>query len=453
MDQKIKITFCGGTSHVTGANFLLEYKNSKILIDCGMLQGTDDAYEFNSRPFPFEVSEIDVLVVTHAHIDHIGLIPKLAKSGFTGKIISTEYTHELAPYMLQDAARLGMKDATICKRDPIYTLDDVDAALNMWKGIPYHTSVELTPEVKLLFKDSGHILGSGIAMLTCGDRVLAFTGDLGNTPSPLLHDTEYVPEADYIVMESVYGDRNHPDLAHRQNRLVDELKASLALGGTVLIPIFSLEKTQVLLHELNHLFESGILPKTSVYMDSPLASKVTSVYARATKAFNDVAQKEIQSGDDIFDFPGLVQIDDREASANVLHMPNPKIIIAGSGMSTGGRIVSHEKLLLGDPKNSIIFIGYQSVGTLGRRLADRTPEVTIGGDKVKVNARVSEVEGYSSHKDSDHLLEFVSHADKVKKVFVVMGESKSALFLAQKIRDNLGKEAIHPEEGSSVVLD
>lgn len=453
MDQKIKITFCGGTSHVTGANFLLEYKNSKILIDCGMLQGTDDAYEFNSRPFPYEVSEIDVLVVTHAHIDHIGLIPKLAKSGFKGKIISTLYTRELAPYMLEDSARLAMKDSQMHKRDPIYLLDDVQTAIAVWKGIDYHTQVDITPDIKLLFKDSGHILGSGIAMLTCGDKVLAFTGDLGNTPSPLLNDTEYVPEADYIIMESVYGDRNHPDVGHRQNRLVDELKASIALGGTVLIPIFSLEKTQVLLHEMNHLVESGQLPKVQVYMDSPLASKVTSVYARAKKEFNKDAQKEIESGDDIFDFPGLVQIGDREESANILHMPNPKIIIAGAGMSTGGRIVSHEKLLLGDPHNSIIFIGYQSVGTLGRRLADRSPEVTIGGDKIKVKARVSEVEGYSSHKDSDHLLEFVSHAEKVKKVFVVMGESKSALFLAQRIRDNLGKEAIHPEEGSSIILE
>jgi metallo-beta-lactamase family protein len=422
-----------------------------------MLQGTEDSYEFNSKPFPYNVAELDALVVTHAHIDHIGRIPQLAKAGFKGKIISTKYTHELTPYMLEDAARLSMKDAQAHKRDPLYTLDDVETALGMWTDIDYHKEIQLTPDIKLLFKDSGHILGSGIAMLTVGDgersRTMAFTGDLGNTPSPLMNDTEYVPEADYIVMESVYGDRNHPDISQRQDRLKTELEASIKLGGTVLIPIFSLEKTQVLLHEMNHLIESGQLPKVSVYMDSPLASKVTSVYARSKKAFNPEAQSEIEKGDDIFDFPGLVQIGDREESANILHMPNPKIIIAGAGMSTGGRIVSHEKLLLSDPKNSIIFIGYQSVGTLGRRLADRVPEVTIGGDKVKVNARVSEVEGYSSHKDSDHLLEFVSHADKVKKVFVVMGESKSALFLAQKIRDNLGKVAVHPEEGSSVILD
>lgn len=453
MHNKIKITFCGGTSHVTGANFLLEYKSSKILIDCGMLQGTENAFEFNSRPFPYDVTTIDALIVTHAHIDHIGLIPKLVKDGFKGKIFSTFYTREIAPHMLEDAARLSAKDAQKYEHDPLYTLENVQAALSMWKGYDYHSEIEITSDIKLLYKDAGHILGSGIAVLGIGDRTIAFTGDLGNTPSPLMKDTEFVPEADYIVMESVYGDRNHPDLQHRQNRLKDELEASLKLGGTVLIPIFSLEKTQVLLHELNHLVESGQLPRVPVYLDSPLASKVTSVYARAKKEFNEKAQKEIDGGDDIFDFPGLVQVGDREESANVLHMPNPKIIIAGSGMSTGGRIVSHEKHLLGDPKNSIVFIGYQSVGTLGRRLVDRTPVVTIGGDKIKVRARVSEVQGYSSHKDSQGLLEFVSHAHKVKKVFVVMGESKSALFLAQRIRDYLGKEAIHPEEGSFVILN
>jgi metallo-beta-lactamase family protein len=432
---------------------MLEYKNSKILIDCGMLQGTEDAFEFNSRAFPYDVKSLDALIVTHAHIDHIGLIPKLVKDGFTGKIISTHLTRELVPYMLEDAARLSQRDAQMHQHDPLYTIDDVHKALTLWTSVDYHEQKEVTPDITFLYKDAGHILGSGMALITCGDKKIAFTGDLGNTPSPLMNNTEYLPEADYMVMESVYGDRNHPDTSQRQARLVDEIKASLALKGTILIPIFSLEKTQVLLHELNHLFESGALPKVPVYMDSPLASKVTSVYARAKKAFNKEAQKEIDGGDDIFDFPGLIHVEDGHASAEILHTPNPKIIVAGSGMSTGGRIVAHEKLLLGNPQNSIIFIGYQSVGTLGRRLVDRTPTVTIGGDKIKVKARVSEVQGYSSHKDSEHLLEFVSQAKNCKKIFVAMGESKSALFLAQRIHDYLGINAVHPEEGESVILE
>jgi metallo-beta-lactamase family protein len=450
----IKLHFYGGVGTVTGANFLLETGKLKILVDCGLVQGTRLDNEENRKPFVYDPSDVDILFITHAHIDHIGRVPKLVHDGFKGVIYSTPETKALAEVMLADALIILNKQALEDGVTPFYNEEDIRQALDQWKMISYHNVTPIGDSIQVYFKDPGHILGAVMIEFRRNGKKLVFTGDLGNTPTPLLKDTEALEDATYLVMESVYGDRNHEDINERREMLAEAINNSVAKGGVLLIPAFSLEKTQVLLHELNDLLIEKKIKKTPIYLDSPLGIKVTEIYKRMTENFNEEAKKQIAGGDDIFNFPELHIVEDGDASLNLDHPPNPKIIIAGSGMSNGGRIIRHEKKYLGGVNNSILFIGYQSVGTLGRKIAEGAKYVQIGNEEIKVKANIVTVTGYSSHKDSDHLVEFVeTSARTLKKVFVVMGEPKASLFLVQKIKDNTGVEAYHPEQDEEVTLD
>jgi metallo-beta-lactamase family protein len=358
--------------------------------------------------------------------------------------------------MFEDAINVINDNAKKNGKDPLYLEKDVNNALALWKSIDYHTEIKLNDEFNLYFKDAGHILGSAIVYLKHipSGQNFVFTGDLGNSPTPLIRNVEKIEDADYLVMESVYGDRNHEDKDVRKEKLQDILNRIIERKGTLIIPVFSLEKTQVLLHEMNDLIESGKVKSVPVYFDSPLGIKLTEVYARQFKNFNKKVQARIMSGDEIFDFPKLIKTMSKKESEAIHKEVGPKIIIASSGMSVGGRILGHEKIYLRDPKNAILFIGYQASGSVGRAILERNKTVKIDGEIVPVKAEVLIVNGYSSHMDSDNLLELVSNtAKRVKKVFVVMGEEKSALFLVQKIRDNLGVEAIHPETDAVFELD
>lgn len=289
---------------------------------------------------------------------------------------------------------------------------------------------------------------------TYNGKKIVFTGDLGNSPTPLLRDTAQITDATYMVMESVYGDRNHEALDTRRDMLENVIEDSCKRKGALLIPCFSLEKTQVILHEMNKLVSEGRIPRVPVFLDSPLAIKVTNIYKQYSKGFNDEIREEMRDGKNIFTFPGLTLVETAEESKKINETPNPKIIIAGSGMSNGGRIVHHEVRYLPDHQSTLLLIGYQSLGTLGRRIQNGEKQVRILGQNVQVKAKVVTIDGYSSHKDSDHLLEFVSDArETLRKVFPVMGEPKSAMYLTQKIQDTLAVDAHHPEDGESVVLD
>jgi metallo-beta-lactamase family protein len=452
----LKITFCGAVGSATGANFLLEGNGMKILVDCGMQQGTPDSHAFNQSMFPYDPSSIDYLLVTHAHIDHIGRIPKLIKDGFKGQIISTPETREITEVMFDDMVRILDMSARNEGTLPLYGPAETARALALWKTMSYHTDLALEGGFKVYTKDAGHILGSTIYEISFQDKKIAFTGDLGNTPTPLLKDTEWVTDADYMVMESVYGDRNHEPHAERRNKLKQAILDITKRKGVLVIPAFSIERTQVLLYEINNLFEEEGVPIIPVFVDSPLAIRVTHIYKGRWRDFNAGVQGEIRGGDDIFNFPKLKYTLNSGDSRAILNVPSPKIVIAGSGMSEGGRIVHHEKQYLPDPNNIILLVGYQSVGTLGRRLQDGEEEVYIMDEKVEVNADIRMVSGYSSHKDSDHLLEFVEKAaesKRLKKVFLVMGEPKSSMFLAQRIRDYVGIEGIFPSYGKEYPLD
>lgn len=452
-DTKLKITFCSGAGTVTGANFLLEGNGKKFLIDCGLIQGEKLADDMNWEPFPYPVSEIDILFITHGHIDHIGRIPKLISEGFKGKIYSTIPTKDITAVMLEDTGHLLSHDKKNNLAE-IYTAENTKKAMDMWETLEYGQKLNVDHGFQFSYKDAGHILGSGMLEIVYNGKKIVFTGDLGNSPSPLIRDTEIVDDADYMIMESVYGDRNHEHRDERKNKLEQVINDNFKRKGTLIIPTFSLERTQELLYEIDSLVEGKRIPKMSMFLDSPLAIKLTDVYLKYEKYFNATAKAIIAKGDNLFDFPGLTETPDTEQSKAILKVPNPKVIIAGSGMSNGGRIVHHEKNYLPDPNNTILLTGYQSLGTLGRLIEDGAKTVHIAGEDVKVKAHLEMVSGYSGHKDSDHLVEFVEHtAHKVKKVYVVMGEPKSALFLAQKLHDNLNIDVSAPDAGDSVILE
>ena len=453
-----KLTFCGGVGTVTGANFLLETNGKKILIDCGLVQGDRVEAEENRKPWVYEPSSIDALFITHAHLDHVGRIPKLVKDGYVGPIYSTPQTKALAEIVLNDAVGIMAMEAQQQGLEPIYNMTDVKNIFNQWHDIEYHKSFLFSPQISVISKDAGHILGSTMYEFSLTNqngeiKKILFTGDLGNSPAPLLKDTEPVGSVDYIVMESVYGDRNHENKEGRENKLIQTINETVLRGGTLVIPAFSIDRTQVLLYELNNFVEKGKIKNIPVFVDSPMAIDATSIYSANTHLFNEKIQKQINSGDNIFKFPHLKFTVTSSESRDIENVPGPKIILAGSGMSIGGRVIGHERKYLPDPKNTILFVGYQSVGSLGRQLADGAKKVKIYRDIIKVKARIEILYGYSAHKDSDRLIEFVGTAENLKKVFVVMGEPKSAMFLAQRINDDFRVKATAPELGDSVVLD
>jgi metallo-beta-lactamase family protein len=451
-EKTAKITFYGGTGSVTGANFLLEIDGKKILIDCGLTQGEKLADDINWDPFVYDPKTIDILFITHGHVDHLGRIPKLIKEGFRGKIYSTEPTKGLALPMLEDTAGILSKNIDL-GLDKIYTPENIKLALTLWQGFAYHQKINITPNVEVVFLNAGHILGSAMIEFLYNGKKILFTGDLGNSPSPLLPDTEKVTDADYLIMESVYGDRNHESRDDRRRLLAETIQDNHKRRGTLIIPTFSLERSQELLFELDTLVLNDRIPVMPIFFDSPLAIRLTEVFKQYKDYFNETAQKAISPGKYLFDFPGLHNTLKSEESRMIGNVPNPKIVIAGSGMSTGGRIVHHEKHYLPDPNNTLLLTGYQSVGTPGRLIQEGVKTVRITGEDVVVRAHIVTISGYSGHKDSDGLLSFVEDMqDTVKKVFVVMGEPKSEMFLAQKLRDNLGIEAYVPEQGSSVTL-
>lgn len=452
--EKTKLIVWGGAGTVTGANFLLSISGKRILVDCGLQQDGANPDAVNHGGFPYEPSSIDFLFVTHAHMDHIGRIPKIVKEGFKGKIISTVETEALSKLMLADAAHVFADPRHREKGPPMYGPSDVDTSFNQWETINYHETFPISHDLSVRFLDAGHILGSAMIEFTFRGEKMVFTGDLGNSPSPLLRDTEVIKDVRYLVMESVYGDRNHEPRDVRQSKLHDAVVDIIARKGTLIIPSFSLERTQVILSELNELVEAGVVKPLPVFLDSPLSIKVTDVYRHMRDNWNDRMKGRIASGDEPFSFPRLAFTPSRDDSLHILAIKGPKIVIAGSGMSNGGRIIRHEKAYLPDKKNILLLVGYQSPGTLGRKIADGDKEIEIDGDVVPVRAEVRQVEGYSSHKGLDDLVAFVeTSAETLKKVFVAMGEPKSSMFLAQRLHDYLGVDAMMPEVGKEYELE
>jgi metallo-beta-lactamase family protein len=441
--------FYGGVGSVTGANFMLDTGKVAVLVDCGLVQGSDFANEINAAPFVYKPSEVDVLLVTHAHADHIGRIPKLIRDGFKGKIYSTEPTRSLARLMFDDALKIMEMEAVRYQREAIYGAEDIQAALSFWEVKPYHETFLLGDDVTATFFDAGHILGSAMISLERNGKKIVFTGDIGNVPQPLVGAPEIPVEYDYLVMESVYGDRSHEQVHERSELLKGYIEETIKTKGTLIIPAFSLERTQGMLLEINNLIESGQIAPIKTFLDSPLAIRVTEVYRQS------VAFLKPEAGDDIYDFDGLSFTETVKESSNIARVPGPKIIIAGSGMSHGGRIRTHEKEYLDDTNCIVLLVGYQTVGSIGRLLQDGAKHVWIDNTKVKVRAKVATIRGYSGHADREQLVELVHGglSKKTKQIFVTMGEERSSLFLTQRLRDYLDAPAIAPEANAEITID
>lgn len=461
-DKKVKVSFYGGVGWVTGANFVIENipsspdeKITRIMIDCGMYQGGEEATVKNRESFAYNPSDIDILIVTHAHADHIGRVPKLVRDGFSGVIYSSKATQDLAAVMFDDSLKILNYEAKRDEVEPMYNEADVNRTLKLWHSEPLGKTFMLPGGFSVSFHVAGHILGSVMAKISYGTKKILFTGDLGNSPDPLLQDTETIDDVDYMVIESVYGDRNHEDRELRIEKLKSAILETIQKKGVLMIPVFALERTQNLLYILNDLVESGEIPKVPIFLDSPLAINITNIFKNNLDLMNDEVKKRLETDPDIFDFPGLTETYSIDDSKAIMRQHNPKIIISSAGMSHAGRIIHHEKQYLDDPNNMLIFIGYQAVGTVGRIIQDGAHQVTLLGKKIDIRAKVETISGYSAHKDSEHLVEFISaSAEKnLKHVFVAMGETKSSLFLVQRVRDYLGVKATAPNQDEVVILD
>lgn len=458
----VNIQFCGGAGSVTGANYVIDNGKVRFVVDCGLIQGGKEADELNYLPFVYDPKEIAFMIATHTHIDHIGRIPKLVKDGFSGEIYSTYPTQEFAEISLRDTVSIMEHDRT---QLPLFGDEDVDKAMSQWRGKEYNELSELNENISFRFQDAGHILGSAITEIwvldpETGKRIkLVFSGDLGNVPSVLLRKYDYIAEADYVIVESCYGDRIHQKLAERKEILKQAIRDTIERKSVLLMPTFSIERTQDILYELNDIIEnhSGAgLPQNSVgkidvYLDSPLAIKATNIHAKYTQYYNQEA-KQLAKVDKIFEFPFLTFTENREDSMRINTQPQPKMIMAGSGMSTGGRVLYHEERYLSNPKNILLFVGYQAPNTLGRKILDGVSPVYIHNHPIENRIEVRRVEGYSAHADQEMLLDWLSKIKNSKNIFVVQGEQDSSETLAKEIRSQLQMSAQVPTENEVVIL-
>lgn len=452
--DSLSITFVRGARRVTGSNFLVEAVDNgvttRVLIDCGLSQGSQFCDPINTEDFPYDPASIDGVFFTHAHADHIGLFPRLVREGFKGKAYATEATKALMPVMLEDSVKLIGAEALTCGYEAPYTADDVERAVSMLNAVAYNDSVHVGG-TKVTFFNAGHILGSALVVVEAGRKRIAFTGDLGRVPTILVPDRDVPRDIDALVMESVYGNRVHGAIGDSEEVLFEAVKNIARKKGTLLIPAFSLERTQIILAALDRAMTERKIPNVPVFMDSPLSAKVTNVYRLHPEFLRSDIQARIKSGDDPFTFPSLQVTGRMEDSHAIDGIEPPKIIIAGAGMSHGGRIRRHEARYLPDPKTTMLLVGYQVPGSLGRRIKDGATSVDIDGQKIKVRANVIATDGFSAHADRDDLMQFAEDVSP-KRIFVVLGETEAATFLAQRLSGFLGVPVDVPREGERYEL-
>ena len=474
----MKITFLGATKTVTGSNFLVETEDSKFLVDCGMYQGqAEEEYE-NEAPFDFNVGEIDFVLLTHAHIDHSGRIPKLYNEGYKNPIYAHKATCDLCSLMLPDSGHIQEMEIEWKNRKrqrkgekplpPMYTAEDAAKCLELFKPVQYDEIIEITPKIHVRFNDAGHMLGSSIIEVWSnenGEDVKAvFSGDIGNNDIPLLSEPTMIADTDYLVMESTYGNRLHMRNEKKAEIFLKIVSETIEGGGNVIIPSFAVGRTQEILYELDKIKETKnneeflreyeTLMKAPVYVDSPLAISATEVFKENMDLFDEETQAEIKKGDNPLEFDGLHFTTTADESKALNESNIPSIIISASGMCDVGRIKHHLKHNLWNPKNTILFVGYQAPGTLGHSIVNGAKKVKIFGEDVAVNARIEYIEGYSGHADQEWLMNFVYSFNnkKPKHIFLVHGEEDSQNELKQKIEEEAKIPVTIPNYGDTYEL-
>ncbi len=454
----MKISFCGAASGVTGSCHLIETDKYKVLLDCGQFQGGEDPDAMNRADFPFNPAEIDCVILSHAHVDHCGRLPLLVKRGFKGLIYCTDATADLVDVMLKDAAHICEQDAERDNRknaragrpvaEPLYDTNDAMDTIKHLEPVIYDTLVILNEQMKVVFNDAGHILGSAIIELwvTEGERTskLVFSGDIGTKDRPIINDPTIIKKADYVIMEATYGNRLHEPASESVDRLLNIIAETAERGGNTVIPSFAVGRTQELLYQLNKVYDGNTpftkrLKDVPVYVDSPMSVTATEVFRANAQAYNEEMKDYILSGDHPLDFKGLVFSKTSDESKQINVDTTPKVIISASGMCDAGRIRHHLKHNLWNAKNSVVFVGYQAEGTLGRLLLDGATEVKIMGEAIVVNAQIHNLEGFSGHADRDGLFEWLSgFQQKPQKIFLVHGEEESKNDFADFVKSRLG---------------
>ena len=471
----MKITFLGAAKTVTGSNYLVEAAGKKFLVDCGMYQGAAEDEFDNQAPFDFNVNEIDFMLLTHAHIDHSGRIPKLYNEGYRNPVYAHKATCDLCSLMLPDSGHIQEMEIEWKNRKrerrgekalpPMYTAEDAARCLEIFKEVNYGVILEITPEIKVRFNDAGHMLGSSIIEVWVEEdgkiTKTVFSGDIGNNDIPLLNEPTMISETDYLVMESTYGNRLHIRNDEKAEMFLKIVSETLSIGGNVVIPSFAVGRTQEILYELNKIKENTedeefireykTLMKTPVYVDSPLAISATEVFKENMNLFDDETQEEIKKGDRPLEFPGLhfttTADESRALNENII----PSIIISASGMCDVGRIKHHLKHNLWNPKNTILFVGYQAPGTLGYSIVNGAKRVKIFGEEIAVNARIEYIEGYSGHADQEGLMNFVYsfNGQRPKHIFLIHGEEDSEEALKEKLVDEAKIPVTIPSYGET----
>ncbi|WP_312647883.1 MBL fold metallo-hydrolase [Aminipila sp.] len=469
----MKIQFCGAASGVTGSCHLITTEKHKILLDCGQFQGGKAMEAMNFEPFPFDPAEIDYVILSHAHIDHCGRIPLLVKRGFKGEIYCTDATADLVEVMLKDSGYIHEKEAEWKNRkaeragkafvEPLYTFNDAVDSLKYIKPVLYDQLVELNEEMKIVFNDAGHILGSAITELWVEENgnvsKIVFSGDLGVMNRPILRNPTIIKKADYVIMESTYGNRLHPENSTSIDEMIKIVLKTIQRGGTVVIPSFAVGRTQELIYQFNRFYQDNSeikkqLENLMVYVDSPMATTATEVFRRNAQVFDEETKEYILKGDNPLDFKNLKFTRSTEDSMFLNMDKHPKVIISASGMCEAGRIRHHLKHNLWNSKSSIIFVGYQAEGTLGRMLVDGVKDVTLFGEDIHVNAEIHNLEGFSGHADRNGLLSWLAgFTEKPSEIFLVHGETESKHDFAQTIKSELGYDATVVDGVSEFVLE
>jgi len=467
---QIKLKFLGAAQNVTGSKYLLEANNLRVLVDCGLYQER----EFKNRnwePLPIPPHTIDVVLLTHAHIDHCGLLPKLVREGFTGKIYSITATSEITEIMLLDSAKLQQEDAEFKKKRhqregrrgpfpeiPLYTVENAKNVFPLLADMQYDETMAIGDGIRVSFHDAGHVLGSAMIKIVVrqGDeeRTIIFSGDIGTRNKPILRDRTTFNEADYVIIESTYGDRTHEPSEDIGDALAEIINSTHKARGNIIVPSFALERTQEILYYLNELLLERRIPHLMVFVDSPMANSITEIFERHPELYDTEMAELIRQNRSPFDFHGLQMIRTVDESKAINNIVGTTMIIAGSGMCTGGRIKHHLVTNISRRGSTILFVGYQAVGTLGRHLVEGAKKVRILGQQHHVRARVVQINGFSAHADRDGLLRWLSGYKKAPRhIFVTHGESQAASYFSEFVREKTGWKTSAPEYLDEVILE